>query len=97
MAETWGVKVAKKGDQNYSLRKHPDDLRRDSRIEDSRRLFEINIVNCILDVVIVQINRRFESFNTVVKKFEVLLPKCLTNESISDDEIAARAEKLCDQ
>ena len=56
----------------------------DERTEDKEKRFQVKIYNLLLDILITQLGKHFESFSVVIKKSNGLSPSVLNK--VSYDE-----------
>lgn len=93
LAENWGTEPSFEEKRSRKIKSHFDELSQDTRFTDEGSKFRINVFNRTLDILVNQIQRRFDSFKRVVSKFDVLCPKALTH--CTDDGVYEKAKRLC--
>lgn len=60
-------------------------MSQDEKIEDGEKIFQVEIYNQLLDILVSRLGERFKSFSAVIEKFNVLSPTIL--DSASDEEV----------
>ena len=83
----WGTESKFKQEKLHHVKNHFDKL-----IQDEKR-FQVEIYNQLLDILIMRLGERFEAFNAVIEKFNVLTPSVLNKVS---DELYSLSVRLKD-
>ena len=75
LAASWGIPVEFEKRRKPVVRRFFDELASDSRIDDSERVFKVNIFYRTVDVEITQIEVRFKGMQMVTENFSFLFPR----------------------
>jgi hypothetical protein len=83
IAILWGVEPTFTKIRKRKTTKYFDGLSNDERLLDAEQYFKIQIYYCTLDIIIKQIERRFNGINQVIKRFASIIPIniCSMNEN----------------
>lgn len=92
LSEKWGVSPEFDEKRNRKVKKHFDELCQDERLLDSEKNFKVCVFCATLDIVISQLNFRFEAMSEISKLFSVLSPAFLLQ--AEDAEITKQVKIL---
>ena len=94
ICKQWGL-LTNFADKHVIKRKrHFDELAEDSRLAGPEDCFRISVFNAVLDIVISQMQNRFQGMTNITEKFSILQPN--TQYTVSEKVLLESATKLKD-
>ncbi|GFS72332.1 hypothetical protein TNCV_1827351 [Trichonephila clavipes] len=67
LAKKWGITLEFEKKRHRKVRQFFDDFNADEKLQDSERLFEVDVFKANVDVITTQLKNRFESMNDIYK------------------------------
>ena len=96
ITKTWNIKeVSLRNRRKKRIKTHFDELSDDFEFKDPLHDFKAKVFNEVLDILIFEMNSRFESIKNITENFNFLSPKSLVEKS--DEELMESAKKFCNK
>ncbi|GFR22345.1 uncharacterized protein TNCT_494431 [Trichonephila clavata] len=76
LAKKWGITPEfEKKKRHRKVRQFFDDFNADEKLQETERLFEVDVLKANVDIITTQLKNRFESMNGIYKSFSFFSPK----------------------
>ncbi|GFW51525.1 hypothetical protein TNCV_4212031 [Trichonephila clavipes] len=84
LAKKWDITPEFEKKRHRKFRQFFDHFNADEKLQDKKRLFEMDVFKANVDVITTQLKSRFESMNGIYKSFSFLSPKILSSHERCD-------------